>query len=186
MKIALGFIGAFVLLLVFLFTSYSSAYNIGNDYESRIDKQYKSNQNQLSAMSNSAAEQLQITDIAKDQLVEVIKAGIGGAFGANGSQAMVQAFKLTFPGKLDTSMLKKVQTTIESNRVVFKVQQDKLIDVCTNYSRERGMLWRGIWLRIAGYPKRPDLEKVCQPVVSGYASDTFSSGKDAGMNFKKQ
>lgn len=186
-----------VIAIIIAVSAYFSAYNTGNVLEVRVVNQYKQNQNQLSAMSNSVMEMIQVSEISKDQVKDIIKAGIEGRFGPNGSQALVQAFTERYPGAYDPTLLRRVSQTILSKRTEFKVHQDKLIDICGTYDLNLNSLWTGFWMRIAGYPKLASLNevpgdgttkknKVCQPVVSGYAQDTYSSGVDKGMQLKQK
>jgi hypothetical protein len=191
-----GFVALMLLAIVIPLTSYFSAYNTGNTLEVRLVSQYKDNQNKLSSMSNSVMEMIQVSEIAKDQIREIIKEGIQGRFGPNGSSAIVQAFSEKYPGAYDPSLLRRVSTTILTKRNEFEIHQRKLLDVCATYDLNLNSLWTGTFMRMAGYPKLAGLTeivgdgstkkaKVCQPVVSGYAQETFSTGVDKGMQLKR-
>jgi hypothetical protein len=148
---ALSVIGVFAVMVIFLGVSFVSAYNYANEAENGILAQYKSDQNILSNYYNKVQELVQVADAYKDGLKEIVTASVQGRYGPNGSQATMQWLK-EHEVKLDPSMYNKLSQVIEAGRNEFKNAQDVLIDKKRAYDTNRGYLWEGFWIRLAGYP----------------------------------
>lgn len=177
--ILLGSVAAIVAIGV---SSAYSAASTGNRLEKRIIAQYEQNQNSLSKMSNQVAEAAQVPGIARDDLVVVIKAGIEGRYGPNGSSAMFQAMKEAYPGNLDSKLYTRIQDLIESGRNDFAAEQQKLISIKQVYDTALGSPWQGMWLSIVGYPKiNLDDYKI---IKSDYSNNSFGTGIDKGLKIR--
>jgi hypothetical protein len=113
----------------------------------------------------------------KDDFKEIISADVQGRYGKDGSKATFQWLK-EHDVALDSAMYKKVQQLIESYRDEFKNSQTKMIDVRRQYEAEQGLLWRGMWLRIAGFPK-VDMSKF-KPIVTDAVQEIYKNGKESG------
>jgi hypothetical protein len=81
-------------------------------------------------------------------------------------------------------MYTKIQQVIEAFRNEFKNAQTALLDRCATYEKQRGYVWSGFWLNLAGYPKM-DIEKMCKPVTTEKAAQTFETGKDTGIQLRR-
>lgn len=158
-------------------------YNTGVTYETGIERVYKNNQNVLSSYSNKIAEASQVTGMARDDLSKVIKDAIGGRYGANGSQATWQWIKENNPST-DPALYRTLQTMIEAGRNKFENSQTMLLDQCAEYQNYRGYLVSGFMLRVMGFPKLHDIDKVCTPVKSGYAEKAFETGIEDGVKLR--
>jgi hypothetical protein len=53
-----------------------------------------------------------------------------------------------------------------------------LIDAKRAYSTNLGYLWKGMWMRIAGYPKI-NLDDY-KAITTDYAANAFKTGKETG------
>lgn len=175
-------IGAIVGVVMIAGGSYMSAYNLGNRSEKVIQAQYEQNQNSLSAYSNKVMEAVQIPNLAKDNLKEVIQSAMQGRYGDQGSKAVFQSIKEAYPGTVDPALYTKIQIIIDSGRTDFAEEQKKLIDKVRVYRTNLDSLWTGTWLGIAGYPKI-NLEDY-KIIKSDYANDSFKSGIDKGLKIK--
>lgn len=163
--------------------SYISAANYGVEAEAGIKAKYRDNENIYAQGTQKVIEIAQVPDMYAADLKEVVKAAIQGRYGENGSQATFQWLKEQNPS-LDSSMYKKIQQVIESFRDEFKNAQTGLLDRCQTYEKQRGYVWSGFWLRMAGYPKQ-DIEKMCMPISTNKARQTFDSGIDTGIQLRK-
>lgn len=176
-----GIVG--LIALVFVFSWYNAAKN-GNIMENVIEAQYLQNQNSLSTMSNTIAEAAQVPTMAKDDLKEVIKAGIEGRYGANGSTAMFQAMKEAYPGTLDPKLYENLQTLIEAKRNDFANEQKTLVDKVRVYKTAIGSPFGRFFYNLAGYPSAEfDFNKY-KPITSDYANDSFKTGIDKGLKLR--
>lgn len=176
-------VGAFLIFVVLIFgLLWYSAASTGNSLENAITAQYEQNQNSLSNMSNSIAEAAQVPTMARDDLIAVIKSGIEGRYGPNGSGALVQAMKESYPGQLDPKLYLNLQTLIEAKRNDFANEQKILIDKIRSYKTALGSPIQGFFLSLAGYPKI-DLEQY-KIIKSDYTNDAFKTGLDKGLKLR--
>lgn len=167
-----GLIGMAILIAVM---SYIGANNYGVEVESKIKAEYTNNQNILAQYGQKLQEAAQVPDMQRDDFSKVAREAIEARYGAEGSKAMFQWIQEQNP-QLDSKVYLKLQQIIESGRDEFKNSQTKLIDVKRSYETNLGYFWRGMWLRIAGFPKiNLDDYKV---VVTDRAAEAFKSGKE--------
>jgi uncharacterized protein (UPF0333 family) len=165
------------LAVAFCFMSYVSAVNYGADVESNLKAAKENNENILAQYGQKLTESVQVPDMARDDLVKVLKAAIQGRYGPDGSKAAFQMIKEQNLGT-DPKLYQKIQQLIESGRDEFKQGQTKMVDIKRNYEKSLNLFWRGIWLRMAGFPKlNLDDFKI---VSTDYAQDAFKNGKESG------
>ena len=173
-------LGSIVFILVVVFvaaTSYISANNYGARIEAQLNAEYDNNQNILAQGQQKVMEAAQVPAMYKDDFKEIISADVQGRYGKDGSKATFQWLK-EHDIALDSSMYKKIQQLIESYRDEFKNSQTKMIDVRRQYEAEQGVFWRGMWLRIAGFPK-VDMSKF-KPIVTDAVQEIYKNGKESG------
>ena len=175
--IGLGFVGLIVAVLVIAASSYIGANNYGARIEAQLNAEYDNNQNILAQGQQKVMEAAQVPAMYKDDFKEIISADVQGRYGKDGSKATFQWLK-EHDVALDSAMYKKVQQLIESYRDEFKNSQTKMIDVRRQYEAEQGVFWRGMWLRIAGFPK-VDMSKF-KPIVTDGVQDIYKKGKESG------
>lgn len=181
--IAVGAVIAFFLVVAgILFVSYVSAYNYGNETENKIKALDSNRQNILAQYSLKVTEAAQVPEMYKNDVKEVFTSAITGRYGADGSKAMWQWLQEKNP-QLDSVLYVKIQQIVESGRNKFENEQTLLIDVVRSYSNNLGYFWRGMWMRIAGYPKI-DLTKY-KPITSEHAQEAFKTGVDKGIEIRK-
>lgn len=177
------------LSLVFVFllaavcgTSYVGAYNFGNKMEKQIEAEWTNNKNVLAQYTIKIQEVVQVNDMYKDDLKEVITAALQARYGSDGSKAMfqwIQEHAINF----DSGLYTKVQQLIEGGRNKFENSQTKLIDTKRQYETELGSFWRGIWLRVSGYPK-VNLDKF-NIVTTSSVEQIFSTSNDEPLILRK-
>ena len=175
--VGLGFVGLIIALIIVAATSYISANNYGARIEAQLNAEYDNNQNILAQGQQKVLEAAQVPAMYKDDFKELIAADIQGRYGPNGSQATFQWLKER-ELNVDAQLYRKIQQLVESYRDEFKNSQTKMIDVRRQYEAEQGLFWRGMWLRIAGFPK-VDLTKF-KPIVTDGVQDIYKKGKETG------
>jgi len=174
-------VGIFVAIIGVAVGSYISNYNYGNRTENQIVASSENNENILAQYSLKISDMAQVPTMYKDDVKEVYTAAITGRYGADGSKAMFQWLKEKNPD-LDPSMYVRLQQAMEAGRNKFENAQTELIDIKRGYKTNLGYLWKGMWLRIAGYPKL-NLDKY-KIITSTHAQETFSTGVDKGINLR--
>ena len=175
--IGLGFAGFILAILIVAATSYISANNYGARIEAQLNAEYDNNQNILAQGQQKVLEAAQVPAMYKDDFKELIAADIQGRYGPNGSQATFQWLKER-ELNVDAQLYRKIQQLVESYRDEFKNSQTKMIDVRRQYEAEQGLFWRGMWLRIADFPK-VDMTKF-KPIVTDGVQDLYKKGKESG------
>lgn len=174
--VGLGFVGLIVAVLVIAASSYIGANNYGARIEAQLNAEYSNNQNILAQGQQKVLEAAQVPTMYKNDFSEIIKADVQGRYGAEGSKATMQWLK-EHDIKIDSDLYKKIQQLIEGYRDEFKNSQTKMIDVRRQYEAEQGLFWRGMWLRIAGFPK-VDMSKF-NPIITDAVEATYKRGKEA-------
>ena len=163
--------------MIICFSSYIGAVNYGAKAEQQIKAIHENNRNVLSQYVQKVKEAAQVPDMARDDLEKVVKTAISGRYGNTGSQAMMQWIKEQNP-TVDGKIYIKIQQIIESGRDDFKNNQTRLVDVKRSYETNLNYFWRGMWLRIAGYPKI-NLNDY-SIITNDYTEEAFKNGKESG------
>jgi hypothetical protein len=169
-------------IAIYTVGSYVSAHNYSNKSEVGISTARKNNMNILGQYTTQIAEMVQVPTMMKDDLKEVIQAAIGGRYGAEGSKATWQWIKEHNPS-VDPTLYQNIQQAIEAGRNKFENAQTALLSRCQEYETQRGYLIRGIWIRVAGFPKI-NVDKFCTPIISTHAKESFETGIDDGVKLR--
>lgn len=177
MKTLFAVLGVIGVLIAVVVGSYVSAYNYGNTAENELKAIKENNQNILAQYTQKVQEAAQVPSMMKDDVKEIVTAALSGRYGADGSKAVFQFIKEQNP-TVDPQLYRKIQQIIEAGRDEFKVSQTRLIDAKRAYSTNLGYLWKGMWMRIAGYPKI-NLDDF-KAVTNDYAAKAFATGKEDG------
>ena len=175
-------VGAVAVIGLGIVGSYISYANYGNRAEVAIKAKYQDNENIYANGTQKVMEIAQVPSMYAADLKAVFTAAIQGRYGENGSQATFQWLKEQNP-QLDSGMYVKIQQVIEAFRNEFKAAQTSLLDQCRSYETNRGNVWSGLWLRIAGYPKM-DIDKMCTIVTTDKARQTFETKRDTGIQLR--
>lgn len=168
-------IGLIILPIIIAVTSYISANNYGAKVEADLRAARDDNQNILAQYQQKILEAAQVPDMYKNDLKEVISAAMTGRYGDNGSGAMMQWIQennLSFDSKIYTN----IQDLIAGGRKDFERGQSRMIDIRKGYDAQLSYFWRGLWLRIAGFPKI-NLDEY-KPVVTDRVEEVFKTGKE--------
>jgi hypothetical protein len=177
--------GALVAVLVVLgiilgiagiaFMSYVSANNYGVQMEAQLKAKYDDNRNILAQYGQKISEMVQVPEMMKNDLKEVVVAAIEGRYGEDGSRATWQWIQEQNP-QLGQDTYLQIQRAIEAGRDEFKNSQTAMLDIKRSYETSLGFFWKGLWLRIAGFPKT-DLEKY-RIISTDRANSAFEAGKE--------
>lgn len=170
-----------VIIVIGGITNYIMAANYGNRAEQDIKAVWTNNQNILGQYTLKIQEAAQIPEMYKNDFKEVLTAAMEGRYGAGGSKATfqwIQENNLNF----DSSTYNKLQTLIEAGRNEFQANQTRLIDTKRLYETNLGYIWRGFWLKAAGYPK-VDLA-IYKPIVAGDTARAFETGIQAPLKLR--
>ena len=140
-------------LIGLLVMSYISNYNYGNEAENQIRAEYSNMENILAQYSLKVSEAAQVPQMKVEDLSRVTKEALSGRYGPHGSQAIFQWIQENHPGNVTDDLYVQIQQIIEAGRDKFENAQTKFIDTKKVYETNLGYFWKGLWLRIAGYPK---------------------------------
>lgn len=174
--ITLGILGSFVLVLALFGFGYLGFTNDANQAELGIKAQYEENQNVYDNGWKKIQEVAQVPTQQVAAMKDVYMSAIQGRFGANGSQAMFQAFKEA-EINIDQSTFKKVQQVIEEFRNKFEQRQTEMISRKQSYLTMLQATTSGrIYNTIGGYP-RIDLDKYAKIITSDQTDTTFREKK---------
>jgi hypothetical protein len=166
-----------ILGLVVCISSYINATNYGAAIEAQLNAEYENNKNLLAQGQQKVLEAAQVPEMYRDDFSKIITADVKGRYGPDGSKATFQWLK-EHDVKIDAALYEKIQQLIESYRDEFSVGQTKMIDVRRQYEMSLNFFWKGMWLRLAGFPK-VDLNKF-NPITTDRVEQTYKDGKEAG------
>lgn len=189
MLMVLAFLGVLMLGAVFAAFSYISAANYGNEAETHLVAKYEDNKNVLGQYTLKIGEMAQVPEIARDDLKEVLQATFEGRYGSEGvqrgagDQRMFQWLQEQNPN-LNAELYNRLQQTMEAGRNEFKVSQTEFLDAKRAYETNLGYVWKGFWMKLAGYPKI-DLDKF-KIVVASDTQQKFETGVDEGVQLRSK
>lgn len=175
----LGIVGAIVLVCA---ASFITNYNYGNEAEKGLEAQYTDMENILAQGSLKVKEVAQVPGMMTDDLSRVMREAMTGRYGDQGSQAVFQWIQENYPGQVSPALYSQVQQVVEAFRDKFQNSQTKFIDAKRAYNTNLGYLWKGFWLKLAGYPKL-DLDEM-KIISSGHAKESFKTGVDPGLQLR--
>ena len=158
------------------FGSYVSANNYGVQIEAQLKAERDNNKNLLAQGQQKVLEIAQVPEMYAADLKKIVEAAIQGRYGQNGSQATMQWLQEQNPN-LDSALYAKIQQVIEAYRDEFKNGQTKMIDVKRSYETNLGYFWKGMWMRIAGFPKL-NLDEF-KPITTDRVEETYEKGKES-------
>lgn len=180
--VVLGIVFALVLAVAgTLFTSYISAVNDGARMENNVVMLNEDSENKLSNYTLKIQEKVQIPQMYVKDLKEVVRATFEGRYGADGSKALMQWIQEQNI-QFDSTLYKDLQVTIDAGRDEFRISQTLKLQACRDYRTQLDTFWKGLWLGIAGYPKK-DLTDVCKVVSDTHTADVFKTGKQEALKF---
>lgn len=174
--IAGAVLAVLVLIGVGLFSSYVGYYNMGAQYETKLEATWLENKVVLNTYTTKVQEVAQVPKMYKADLQDVVKATFEGRYGKDGSKAVFQWIQEKNMN-LDPQLYRQIQQVMESGRNDFQTSQKSLVDVKRSYDTQLNMFWSGFMLKLAGYPKT-DLSKY-KIVVLDEIDNKFESGNDS-------
>lgn len=163
------------------FSGFVSARTYAINQEAAIKKVFNNNKNILGTYTNKVREMAQVPSMYAADLERVMTKVMTARMGANGSQAVMQWFQeANIP--FDSSLYTKLQQVIEAGNNEFQNNQTRLVEVKEDYIANQQYLWRGFWMRVAGYPSiNLDDYKV---VVAADTEQAFVEGKRAPIQLR--
>lgn len=176
--IILGILG--VILITFI-SSYVSAYNYGNVAEKSLVAKYSNMENILAQYSLKVMEAGSVPEMYKNDMKDVMTSVMSARQGEGGSKAAFQWFK-EHNIELDSTVYSKIQTIIEAGRNKFQNAQTQFIDAKRSYETNLGFLWKGMWMRFAGYPTIDLSEYVI--ISSDHAKEAFKTKVDKAIKIR--
>jgi hypothetical protein len=165
----------------FVFLNYTTNYNYGNKAENTIKAEYSNLKNILGQYSIKVSEAAQIPAMQRDDVTQVIESALSARYGSDGSRAMFQWIQEQNPS-LDPKVYLELQNIIVAGRNEYQNSQTKFIDTKRVYETNLGYLWKGFWLKVAGYPKI-DLDSY-KIVVAIDTEQKFLDGVDSGLKLR--
>lgn len=184
MKISGGLVALCIAGIVALFAAVTliSANNYAVRAEKQIGATWNNNKNILSTYTTKITEMAQVPDMQTDNLTKVMQAAFEGRYGENGSQAIFQAFRESYPGQVDNKLYQTLMTTMDAGRTEFRNNQERLIDQKREYETQLDTFPNGMWMKMLGFPKA-DLDKY-NVVLSTSATKSFETGIDDGVKLR--
>lgn len=182
MKTALSIVGVIAVFILVCVVSFVTNYNYGNRTERELEAEYKNMENILAQYSLKVREVAQVPGMKTEDLQKVTRDAMAGRYGNNGSKAVFQWIQENYPGQITDATYVQIQQVMEAGRNEFKNAQTKFIDLERTYKTNLGYLWKGFWLKVAGYPKI-DLSKF-KMISSGHAQKAFESGVDEPIKLR--
>lgn len=176
LKVLLVCLAILAVIIAVPVISYISYNNQAVAFESTIKARHANAQNVLSRVSTSVLEAVQVPEIAKNDLIEVVEAATSGRYGDDGTQAIVVAITEANPGQVDPGLYTRIQDLIAAGRIDFQKEQSILIDTKANYEIARNQVWSGLWMRIAGFP-RIVLDEF-DIVIDERTEEIYNTGRD--------
>lgn len=181
MKTALFVIGGFISLILLAGLIALTSYVGANDYAVSVEAQLRAarddNKNILAQYQQKVLEAVQVPEMYKNDFKEVIAADVQGRYGPEGSKATFQWLQ-EHAINFDSGVYKTITEIIQGGRKDFEVGQTRMIDIRRSYEAQLGFMWRGFWLRLAGFPKINMADYA--PITTDRVEDTFKAGKESG------
>ncbi len=175
----IGFVSVCVLVVGILASSYVSNADYGNKAEQQIKAEYTRAQNVLSNAATSIMDIAKINERYADDVKEIVERAMSAreGYGEGSSVAILQESSLG--NILTNENTTQINNIILSKRTDFETAQNRLIDVTRSYETNLGSVYKGFFLRMAGYPKI-DLSDY-QIILDQSTRDKFESGVDSGF-----
>jgi hypothetical protein len=152
LAVALGFIAIIGAAVAFFVINWISAANYAGPMEEQIIAAYDQNRNVLSSYYTSIQTQVQVPEMARDDLIKVIEASTKGTFGPDGSKQVFLAVQKVIP-EVPQDLYKQIQRIDEAKRNEFQLSQTVLIEKRRSYKSEMSLVVRGFFIKLAGFPK---------------------------------
>lgn len=173
-----GAIAAIILtVIVVCGISYISANNYGVATEARL-KAAKDNVGVvMTQYEQKLLEAAQVPDMYKNDFKELIKEDIQGRYGKDGSKAMFQWIQER-QMQPDAGLYKKLMQITSAGRTDIDRAQKVMVDQRQLYEAQLGLFWRGMWLKMAGFP-RVNLDDY-KPILVSRVETALATGKEEG------
>lgn len=158
-----------------------STYDGAVDLETQVKYQYEDLQNVKSNYTLKIQEMVQVNDIYKDDLKEIVESTFQGRYGKDGSKAMMQWIQERNID-LDPQLYRNLQITMDAGRTEFQNKQTRLLDTKRMYEKRLAKLISGFALNLMSFPKI-DMDKY-SPIIDEGVRDQFVRGVDEGITLR--
>lgn len=176
-----GFIGILIAGGLGVGGYFYSTYDNAVDFETQIKYQYEDLQNVKSNYTLKIQEMVQVNDIYKDDLKEIVESTFQGRYGEDGSKAMMQWIQERNID-LDPQLYRNLQITMDAGRTEFQNKQTRLLDTKRMYEKRMDQLLSGFALDLMGFPKI-DMDKY-SPIIDKGVREQFESGEDKALSLR--
>ncbi|QPB12227.1 hypothetical protein [Providencia phage PSTCR5] len=189
MKLTKGLVAILVLLTVLIvgglgiFAGYVSTSNEATRMENNIVRLDKESENKLSNYTVKIGEIIQVPEMYKNDLKEVIKETFQGRYGADGSKAVFQWIQERNLN-LDSALYLNIQHEITAGRNEFAIAQNRKLEQCATYRNQLEYFWKGRFLAFAGFPKK-DIDSLCEIVSDARTQGIFETRVQESIKFTK-
>lgn len=183
LKLGAGFVIA-VGLVSIPACSYISANNYAVRTENNIKTEENNNQLVLTRMSNTVMDNAKVPEMMKDDLLEVVKAGIEGRY-ANDKNLLAKSVTEAYPGTISPDLYTRLMNSVEAGRLDFEQAQRTLIEKVNLYRQETEVIgWRSFWISMTNHPQINFDDY--KPIISDYTNDAFTTKRDNGLPLGKK
>jgi hypothetical protein len=132
--------------------SYISASNYGASQEAALQAARDNAKNAHADAIQQVQGVAQVPAMMRDDLVELTRTAREGRYGPDGSQAVTQWIQEQNPS-IPADVYVSIQQTIRGTQTNIRLEQTRMIDIRRQYTAQLESVWRGYWLKKAGYPK---------------------------------
>lgn len=188
-KVSLSVLAGFVLLIVFIVSSYFSYANKAVDFETHIENAVKDNKQQLGQYRLGVVEAVGALGLGADLQAKAVTDQIEARYGKGGSQAVMQWITENNQAGVGPTAIETIMRQIQAGRQGFTNSQTRLLDVCRGFDKLRRQPYSGFWVRMAGYPSADFLavggsDVQCRAVTSKGANKAFESGVEESLDIR--
>ena len=180
MKIVLGFIGFIMIVVLYVVISLFSYNNTAVNFEENLVAAKTNASNIAAQYQNALFEQVQVPEMMKEDIRELVTASIEGRYGENGSRAIFQSITEQNPS-VDPAVYLKIQSVIDAGRRNFEREQTRMIDIERAYTAKLRSQPSGFFMGILGFPKI-DLDDF-EPVTTNRVKEMLETGVEEHMVF---
>lgn len=174
-------LGVVAIVFIGLVGSYVSANNTGAMFEADLVASRDNGKNVLTQTQNTIMEMVQVPEMAKDDIKEVVAAALEGRYGEDGSQAVFQSIQEQNPS-VDPKLYTNVQDAIQSGRKNFEREQTRMIDIRAKFQTSLRTIPTGFFMRLAGYPT-VDF-KDFEPITTSRVDKVFETGNEEVLKLR--
>lgn len=142
---------AFAAIMSLTFLTYMSSNNTAVSYETEIEAIHTNMSNIYGSYEKTLFEAVQVNNMAKDHVKEVLQAAIQGRYGSDGAKQLFLSIQESNPN-VDPSLYQTLQNIIRAGNKDFSNEQTRMIDAIKEYKKSLKKVPFGWFMQIAGFP----------------------------------